>query len=297
MTVDLRKLEHFVAVVEELGFTRAAARLHLSQQALSTSIRALERDVGTPLLDRTGQQTVVLPAGRALYEDARALLAAAEAATSRARRIGQGERGPLRIGHTPAVTAQEITGLLGALRAADPEIPVTVRQLFPGSLAERLLAGEIDLALGRVLSPPRGLAAATIGEHRLRVAVRAGHRLAGRDWLEGADLAGERLMLWAPPGHSGYTDLLLGELRRAGAEPEFEVNPVQGTPPVTAVLGNDCFALVTAPPGPAADGAVRVLDLRPAVFVPLQAMWLDSGGSEVRDAFLAAAKAAVAPPG
>ncbi|WP_179956970.1 LysR substrate-binding domain-containing protein [Amycolatopsis anabasis] len=289
MALDLRKLEHFVAVVEELSFTRAAARLHLSQQALSTSIRALERDVGTPLFDRGGQQTVVLPAGHALYGDARPLLASARAALLRARRVGREEDDLLRIGHTPAITGQEVTSLLAKLRAADPGISVTVRQLFPASLPEQILAGDLDVALGRVFSPPRGLTSATIGRHRLRVAVRAGHRLAGRERLSLADLAAERLMVWAPPGRSGYTDLLLGECRRAGFEPEYEINPVQGTPPVTAVQGNDCFALVTSPPGPAADGEVTVLDLEPAVFVPLQAMWLEHSTSSARDAFLATA--------
>ncbi|MYS48827.1 LysR family transcriptional regulator, partial [Streptomyces sp. SID6013] len=66
MGLDLHKLDHLIAVAEEHSITRAAARLHLSQQALSTSIRVLEREVGVPLLERTAAGVVLLPAGAAL---------------------------------------------------------------------------------------------------------------------------------------------------------------------------------------------------------------------------------------
>ncbi|UGY90779.1 LysR substrate-binding domain-containing protein [Streptomyces gobiensis] len=289
MSLDLRKIEHFMAVVEELGFTPAAARLHLSQQALSTSIRALEREVGVDLLDRSGGQVSVLPAGRALYEDARVVRALADAALKRARRTGRGEAEALRIGRTPAVTGEEVTALAGRLRSSHPEVRVRVDQRYPSELAGLLLAGELDLALGRALAPVRGLTVRTLARQPLGVAVRAGHRLSGRAAVALGDLAGERLMVWGRPGRSGYTDLLLAECRRAGWEPELEINPVQGTPPVTAVLDNDCVALVTAPLGAAGGGDVVVIALDPPVGVPLQAMWLEHASSEARDAFVAAA--------
>ena len=92
MGLDLRKLEHLVAVAEEGGFTRAAARLHLSQQALSTSVRSLEREVGVPLLRRDTGGVTALPAGQALIDDARVLHGIARSALHRARRIGRGDR-------------------------------------------------------------------------------------------------------------------------------------------------------------------------------------------------------------
>ena len=80
MGLDLRKVEHFVAVAEERSMTRAAARLRLSQQALSMSMRALERELGVPLLDRSSRGVALLASGEALYADAVPLLAAATAA-------------------------------------------------------------------------------------------------------------------------------------------------------------------------------------------------------------------------
>ena len=117
MGLDLRKVEHFVAVAEERSMTRAAARLHLSQQALSMSMRALERELGVPLLDRSRRGVALLASGEALYADAVPLLAAATAAVGRARRADRGEPELLRIGHTPAVTGIEVTEMLAGAPA------------------------------------------------------------------------------------------------------------------------------------------------------------------------------------
>ncbi|NLU69405.1 LysR substrate-binding domain-containing protein [Streptomyces sp. HNM0574] len=286
-SVDLRRLEHLIAVAEEAGFTRAAARLHLSQQALSTSVRTLERQVGVRLLDRTHQQVTPTPAGQALIDDARLLRAQARAARERARRIGRGEQERLRIAHTPAVTAEEVAELLARARAETHGIHAQAQQTFPGDLREQLLAGGCDIGLTRAMPATDGLTRVQVASHRLRVAVPAGHPLAERPHLSLDDLRGERIMVWGHPGHSAYTDLLIGLCRQAGFEPETERNPVQGTPPVTAVIATGHIAFVTAPPGPAAGGSARVLDLEPPVLVPVHALWVPHTTSPSRDTFLA----------
>jgi hypothetical protein len=88
---------------------------------------------------------------------------------------------------------------------------------------------------------------------------------------------------------SGYTDLLIECCRQAGFEPDIRRNPIQGTPPVTAVQGTRDLALVTAAAGPAAGGTVRVLELLPPTFVPLHALWPQHTNSPAREDFLAAA--------
>ncbi|MFE0020182.1 LysR substrate-binding domain-containing protein [Amycolatopsis sp. NPDC059021] len=288
MGLDLRKLDHLIAVAEEGSFTRAAARLHLSQQALSTSIRTLEREVGVPLLDRDATGVTALPAGLALIEDARVLHGVARSAVRRARRIGRGEAATLRIGHTPAVTGEEVTALLRTVLAELPDLRTEVNQRYPGQLVEQLLGGGLDIALCRGTRPPHGLTRTTLARHRLAIAVDADHPLAGRDHVGLPELAGEQFVVWGEPGRSGYTDLLLDHCRRAGFEPRVTRNPIQGTPPVTAVLGTRHVAFVTARPGTAADGRVRVLAVRPSIHAPLHALWNPHTTSEIRDEFLAA---------
>lgn len=285
--MDLNKLEHLVAVAEEGGFTPAAKQLHLSQQALSSSVRALEREVGVQLLDRSGNAITVLPAGQALITDARVLRGVAHSAVQRARRIGRGESETLRIGHAPSITGDEITELLRRVRTAHPDLGTQVHQRYPSELVDHLLSGDLDVGLCRGISPERGLVRSTITHHRLRVAVAAEHHLAHRDRIRLAELAEETIVVWGHPGRSGYTDLLVQRCREAGFEPRIRRNPVQGTPPVTAVIGTDHAALVTASPGPAADGQVRVVELDPPAHVPLHALWSQHTSSEPRDAFLA----------
>lgn len=286
MSLDLRKLDQLIAVAEEGSFTRAAARLHLSQQALSTSIRALEREVGVPLLERESSGISVLPSGQALIEDARVLDGIVGAAVRRARRIGRGETEPLRIGHTPAVTGEEIAMLLRARVTEQTMRHTEVSQGYPVPLLERLRETELDLVLCRGMSAPHGLTRGTLTEQRLSLAVSAEHHLAERAFVELSELAGEHILVWGKPGESGYTDLLLEHCRRAGFEPVYSRSPMQGTPPVTAVIGTREVAFVTAPPGPAAGGWTRVIELRPAIHTPLHAIWSPHTTNEARDDLL-----------
>ncbi|MGW4632823.1 LysR substrate-binding domain-containing protein [Nocardia sp. NPDC004415] len=281
--LDLHRLQQFLAVADTAGFTSAAARLHLTQQALSTAIRQLERQLGVPLFDRSGRRLRLTAAGEVLRDGARALLAAAASLAEQTHQAGVEAPRPFVIGHTPAITSEEVYLLLAPVRARLPTVSVTARQMFPDALVGALYDGEIDLALRRGVAMPADLAAAIIAYHPVRVAVANTHRLAERERVRIDDLRAESVIVWAPPGHSFYTDFLLSTCRRAGFEPRFVVNRVQGTAPVTAVADNDCVAFVTAPVGPALGGLVRVLELADPPLAPTQALWLPHTVSPVRD--------------
>jgi DNA-binding transcriptional LysR family regulator len=277
-TLDMRKLTHFVAVAEELSFTRAAARLQMSQQALSTSIRQFERELGVALFDRSPHHVALTDAGQSLLESGRPLLVASNSALERARRIGHGELEVVRVGRTPAITGEEATTLMAPFRRSHPAVEVSVEQHWPADLPGLLFAGGIDLALGRVLGGDEGLTTKAIAAHPLRVALWEEHPLAGRGVVRLTDLKDDALVVWSQ--NSGYRHLLLDVCRRAGLEPsEVVVNPVQGTPPVTAVSGPGQFALVTAPAGRSAAAGVTVLDIEPAAHVPVEAMWVSGSTS------------------
>jgi DNA-binding transcriptional LysR family regulator len=271
--LDMRKLSHFVAVAEELSFTRAAARLQMSQQALSTSIRRFERELDVPLFDRSPHHVSLTEAGQALLLAGRPLLAASSSITERVRRVGRGETDMVRLGRTPAITGEEATALVAPFRLLHPGIEVSVEQHWPSELPGLLFSGAIDLAVARVFSGGEGLTTRTIASHVLRVALSAEHPLAGKRTIRLADLRDDTLVVWSR--NSGYRRLLLGICRGAGLEPrDVVVNPVQGTPPVTAVAGPGQFALVTAQAGPSVATGVTVLDIEPVVQVPVAAMWL-----------------------
>jgi len=114
--MELRHLRYFVAVAEELHFRRAAERLHMSQPPLSQQIRALEEEVGAPLLLRNQRKVELTAAGAAFYARAREILAAVEDAALEARRVQRGEVGRLAVGFVGSAMYSFVPELLRAFR-------------------------------------------------------------------------------------------------------------------------------------------------------------------------------------
>ncbi|MET9325492.1 LysR family transcriptional regulator [Tsukamurella sp. NPDC003166] len=287
-TPDLRRLEQFVAAMEEPSLAAAAARLHLSQQALSAALRQLERELGTPLFTRSGRRLAPTAAARTLYDGAPSLLSGARLLAARTRDAGAQRRPPFVVGRSPAVTADEAYEILEPLIAQDDPPSITVRELFPAAMVAELREGTVDLVLRRGAALPDQVAGGTLVYHPLRVALHRDHELAGRERLALAELAASPIVVWAPPHASFYTDFLVAQCRRAGFEPDLLINHVQGTPPATAVLAAPhAAAFVTGPPGERFGGRVTVLELDDAPQVPVQALWLPHTTDPVRAALLA----------
>lgn len=283
---DLRRLRHFVAVAEAGSFTGAATALHLSQQALSSSVRQLEKELAATLFVREGRRVSLTRAGQLLLAEGRTLPAAAHTVADHVHRAAAETDEVYVVGHTPALSGVEVYALLEPAIDAFPQASFTFRQMFPDQLIADVLDGSVQLGLRRGVVPPRELAGAVVGFHPIRVAVRADHRLADRSGIDLDDLAGERIALWAPPGASYYSDFLVGACRRAGFEPDYHVSRVQGAATVAAPLTTGAIAFVTVPTGPAMDGRVRVIDLKAPLLVPVQALWQRHTMSAVRDVLL-----------
>ncbi|MEV6824555.1 LysR family transcriptional regulator [Amycolatopsis sp. NPDC051102] len=137
--MELRQLAVVVAVAEEGGFTAAAQRLRTVQSTVSTVVRALERDLGTPLFHRTTHRVVLTPAGEAFVPAARAALQAAERARAAVSPVG----GEVRLGVCPGLLA-DLHRVLTALRQVHPGVGVAVRQLCA---AKRWCASDVDVVL------------------------------------------------------------------------------------------------------------------------------------------------------
>jgi DNA-binding transcriptional LysR family regulator len=280
--LDLRRLRQFTVVADLGGFSSAASQLHLTQQALSSAIARLEEEVGQVLFERTTRRVRLTPAGEALRAGADALLAASDALLRQVVTTATGDSRPFVVGHSPAISGAEVHRLLAPVRAGLPDQPVTVTQVFPAELESGLLSGRLDVSLRRGVVTPGQFAATVIAYSPVRVAVRAGHRLAEPASVRVSDLRHETIAVWAPLGASFYTDFIVSTCRRAGFEPNIVVNRVQGTPPATAVLDNDAVAFVTDAPGELFEGEVVVREFEDAPMVPVQAVWLPGTVSRAR---------------
>ncbi|PJK23883.1 LysR family transcriptional regulator [Mycobacterium goodii] len=288
---DLRRLRHFVAVAEAGSVTAAAEQLHLSQQALSSSVQQLEKQLGVTLFHREGRRLRLTRAGDVLLAEGRPLLAAAHTIAARVEQAANRAEEVFVIGHTPALSGMEAYKHVERAITAFPEASFTFRQFYPDALIEAVLDGSVHLGLRRGVAPTSAVATAVLGYDRVRLALPNDHRLAGRSAVDIGELAGERIALWAPPGASYYSEFLMGACRRAGFEPDYVVSRVQGAATVAAPLTTDAIAFVTSPAGTAMDGRVVVIDLLPELLVGAQALWQRHTHSAVRDMLLAESQA------
>jgi DNA-binding transcriptional LysR family regulator len=269
---DLRALRTFVAVAEELNFTRAADRLHMAQQAVSKSVRQLEDELGVELLERTTREVHLTPAGAALLDDGRNLLAAADAAFERAAEVGRGLAGVIRVGISPAVGPTIHVELVRALQADAPSLSVSLLTVRPREIARALRDRELDLVIARTSVDAPEVDSASLRPTPLELVVPEGHRLANGDGapvpLEAID--GERLLVHSAPG-TPYTDLLLAQVRAAGATVEPVEARITGGAGLIEVADRDAVALA-AVGTPTAPGLVHV-ELSDDVTTPLVVMW------------------------
>ena len=206
--IELRELRYFIAVAEELNFTRAAARLGMAQPPLSAAIGKLERKLGVRLLERTSRRVTLTPAGAVLLEQGRIAVEGVGAAIQRARRKGtQADR--LTVAVKPGTSTDLLRKIMQAY-AQDPRMP-QVHLLFghPGGPAAAVRGGAADVAILRAPFDRRGLdTELLLTEPRVAV-LPAGHPLAGRPELRRADLAGQPMPRWAgqadPAAHAYWT--------------------------------------------------------------------------------------------
>jgi DNA-binding transcriptional LysR family regulator len=147
-TLELRHLRYFVAVAEELNFSRAAERLHMAQPPLSVAIRQLEQEVGTPLFTRTTRDVRVTDAGSAFLEGARATLAAVERTVAEARRAGSGELGRLRIAFSWGARFVTLPALGQAFRDSYPDVQLRTEEMWNARMPDALRSREVDLGVG-----------------------------------------------------------------------------------------------------------------------------------------------------
>jgi DNA-binding transcriptional LysR family regulator len=182
--VELRHLEYFVAVAEELSFTRASRRLHVVQSGVSSAIQGLERELGAMLFDRDRHRVTLTDAGRALLPEARATLAAAQAAADAVAEAMAGLRGTLSIGTMISTGPVDVPALLGQFHEQHPGVLVRLRVVPGGSaeLAREVISGGLDLALLSIPGEaPSGLAVRPLAEEPLLLICAAKHRLAGKE--------------------------------------------------------------------------------------------------------------------
>ena len=184
--MELRQLRHFMAVVEHGHFTRAAESVHLSQSALSASVRALENELGTALFERTTRSVIPTDAGTVLYPYAQRMLGEAQDAVAAVGRVRTGELGTLALGTVQTFTAVDLPALLAHLHGRYPGIGVTLKEATTDELFDAVTTAELDLAFVALDARPlpSGLTALRTYREELTVVVAPDHPLAAVTEIE-----------------------------------------------------------------------------------------------------------------
>jgi DNA-binding transcriptional LysR family regulator len=219
--MELRHLRYFVAVAEELNFTRAAARLGIGQPPLSQQIRDLETELGTLLFHRVPHGAELTEAGREFLGEARGVLSAAERAKEVARRAHRGEIGRLALGFTgSAAFNPRVSATIRNFRRSWPTVLLSLEEMNTFRLLERLMRGDLDAAFIRPgAQDPEGVRLRRLPPEPMLIALPASHALAAEQALPLTALAGEPFVLFPRGVGLSLYDQIVDSCRRSGFDP------------------------------------------------------------------------------
>ena len=216
--MELRQLRYLVALSEERNFTRAAAREHVAQPALSQQIRRLEEEFGLALVERTTRRMTITGAGELLLARARRILAEIEAAHAEMQGLTGVQTGHVSIGAMHTMGPIDVSLALAIFRERHPGVELTVREQSSEELAEMLRVDELDVAFLSVTEriESHGLGLHQLVSEELVVVLPHSHRLGRRRQLRMTELSGEEFIAYREGAR--LRELLVSAGRAAGFE-------------------------------------------------------------------------------
>ncbi len=245
---SIRELECFVAVAEELSFTRAARRLHLSQPPLSRSIQSLEARLGTPLFVRSPRSVALTPAGRAFVTDTKGALTQLQRAGDRAKRAARGETARLDLGFVSAVLNPELMGILQRFRTAYPAVHLTLQDCPPAEQLRAIVEGRLDGGFvgSSPATPAAGLVFIPWSREPLMVFLPRGHRLQGSAKVKLAELAGDPFVMVAAESAPCFALQIHQLCGKAGFRPKVVQEAARGQAVAVMVAAGAGVAILPA---------------------------------------------------
>lgn len=219
MDLDPRLLRYFVAVAEELSFSRAAKRLHISQPPLSYAIRQLELHLGAQLFVRSSRQVVLTPAGRALYAEAQYLLQRNADVKRLISRIDAGLQGQLKIGFVGSALYRNLPDVLRQCRQQYPDVEHILLELNSAEQIELVERGGLDIGFIHANPVPDSVSCTELVSEPFSICLPAAHPLADRKQIDLADVAQEDFIFFSRALSPVYYETLFSMCLKAGFFP------------------------------------------------------------------------------
>jgi DNA-binding transcriptional LysR family regulator len=288
--MELRQLQYFVAVAEELHFGRAAERLHIVQPAVSQQLRRLEQELGVRLVDRSTRRVALTPAGERFLPEARAVLAAAARA-----RDSVGTVRTLRLGTSTGLGAR-LPRLLAEFERRTGGAAIELVRVPAAARLRRVADGTLDAALVRGVTGHPGLRVEPVWTDPIVVALAQSHPLAAERPLRLAALEALPVRLPARGENAPLVDLVTGACRAAGFEPRVE--PALNEQDMLAAIaaGPPSWTVFYAAQADAlAATGIAFREPQPSLRMPT-ALAMPATQTPALDALLAACRALTGPP-
>jgi DNA-binding transcriptional LysR family regulator len=293
---ELRHLRYFIAVAEELNFSRAAQRLHMAQPPLSLAIRQLEQELGTELFQRSTREVTLTEPGRAFLDGARRTLAEAERAVVSAKRAASGDVGQLRVAFSWSSRYETLPTLGQAFRARHPDVELLAQEMWNTQMVPALRSGAVDVAVA--LCPERApdIVDEVVRSEPVVAVVRNDHPLAGDDAIRLDDLAGESFVFFPRELAPRLHDVLIALCRGAGFEPQVDSGSFH-TGWDLGILGHS-RAVALAPRSVAsrqAEGVVTVALSDVTERLETSLVWQEGNATPAREALVSLARTVFEP--
>ncbi|WP_250494028.1 LysR family transcriptional regulator [Caballeronia sp. GAWG1-1] len=229
--MNLRGLQCFIVLAEELNFSRAAERLHIAQPALSQQIRALEERLGSQLVDRGSRPLRLTEAGSYFYTEARQILDHCEQATQGVRAIDAGTHGWLSVGFTRSAMYSVLPPALKAFHAAYPKVELKLFEMLTEEQADALRDARIHIGIGRQAPERPGCTRRILLHERVMAVLPVDHALAARDSVRVDDLATSPLIVYPKHPAAQFPRFIATLYRDAG---------------ITPIVGHEAYEIQTA---------------------------------------------------
>ena len=219
--MELRHLRYFVAVAEELHFSRAAERLHVAQPAVSEQVRKLEAELGVRLLNRNKRKVSLTEPGAALLAEARRVLQQVDVARLVTHEAHERTTARLRIGYSPASLPATVPEALQRLAASMKDLEATLEPGFGLELIAAVRDERLDAAIVSLPAPTAGLRTTPLGQERAVFALPASHRHAVRPAIRLDQVAPERIVVLPREASRPFYDAVLTACQRAALSPSL----------------------------------------------------------------------------
>ncbi len=269
--MELRQIRYFLAVAEAKHFTKAARALGISQSTLSAQIKELERDLGTPLFDRTGRAVRLSEAGKAFLEPAARTLRNAEAGRDAVRAVLAADSGHVRVGVSHTFSTHLVPEIVANFARRHPGVSLLITNTTGPAIRTGVASGRFDLGICYAPRDAKDVDLEPLLDDELVIVCPSGHALAGRGPIRLAELQGEPLIL---------PDIDCTSRRRLDAIlDEREVNPrimleINDTHTILEAVRRGPYATIV--PRQAvipAEGIEVIPIIEPSVAMPIAIVW------------------------